>query len=639
MVRRAGLGLLVGAVLHGAAAAARAQQPTPDTSRAPRPQRDTAVAPVPPRPDSVRVDSGAATTRSDSARRRARTDTIKSPIARAESPVLTDVGSSFRWNRPALFASGALTLADLLERVPGLTTLRGRWLPSPMVGAYLGDPGRVRIFLDGLELDVLDARNGGVPDLANIQLWPLEEVAIERGASEVRVYLRSWRTDRTDAYTRTDVATGDENTNLYRGFYAKRFRHGEALQIGAQQFSTERTRFGGDGDALSLLARVGIARAGWSLDGFVNRTRRTRDELLPLDETGATPIRPLDATDVQAYVRAGYGDPERGPWAQIAAGHLQFREAGNQVDTTQDTPDHPLDIIDTITSRAQYLAAAGLTYGPFRASATARYRVFAGQHDISPSGRLAFDHERLAVSLFAERSSLDERTRLEASARILPLPFLALAGAVSQTSEGLPQPFAEDTAGNVITVRAPATMAARGEASVRIGRLWLGGGVLARDTALLQPPVVFDRDYAPQVDSRAIGTFASVQGRIYKAIYADATGVRWNQTDTWYRPQYQSRARLFISTEWRSRFPSGNFGLLAAGTHEYRSTARFPLTDGNFLATPQSRVVSTLLEIRIVNAVLSWQFRNILGERYQTVPGFEMPRPTSLYGVRWEFWN
>jgi hypothetical protein len=172
-----------------------------------------------------------------------------------------------------------------------------------------------------------------------------------------------------------------------------------------------------------------------------------------------------------------------------------------------------------------------------------------------------------------------------------------------------------------------------------VGRLWLGGGVLARDTALLQPPVVFDRNYAPQVDGRAIGTFASVQGRIFKALYADAVGVRWNEVDTFYRPQYQSRARLFISTEWRSRFPSGNFGLLVAGTHEYRSAAIFPLADGTAFATPQSRVVSSLLEIRIVNAVLTWQFRNILGERYQTVPGFEMPRPTSVYGVRWEFWN
>jgi hypothetical protein len=639
-VRRAGLGLLVGAVLHAVAAFdLGAQVPSRDTTRAPRPPRDTTVAAVPARPDSVRVDSNATAARRDTAQ--ARGDTIKPPLARAESPVLTDVGSSFRWNRPAMFASGALTLADLLERVPGLVTLRARWLPSPMVGAYLGDPGGVRIFVDGMELDVLDARDGGIQDLSRIQLWTLEEVAIERGASEVRVYLRTWRTDRTDAYTRTDVATGDEDTNMYRMFYGKRFRHGEALQIAAQQYSTEGTRFGGDGDALSLLARAGIARRGWSLDGFINRTRRSRAELLPLESNTARPIAALDATDVQAYVRAGSGDPERGPWVQVLAGNLQFREVGNQVDSTQDGPDRPLNVLDTITSRAQYVGAAGLTRGPFRVSATARYRVFAGRRDLSPSGRVGFDRQRVAVSLFAERSSLDERTRLEASARLLPLPFLALAGAVSRTSEGAPQQFVfvADSASDTLTIRAPETMAARAEASIRVGRLWLGGGLLVRDTALLQPPVVFDRDYAPTVDSRAVGTFASVQGRIFKAIHADATGVRWNESDTFYRPQYQSRARLFVSTEWRSRFPSGNFSLLAAGTHEYRSAAIFPLADGTAFATPQSRVVSSLLEIRIVNAVLTWQFRNILGERYQTVPGFEMPRPTSVYGVRWEFWN
>ena len=59
-----------------------------------------------------------------------------------------------------------------------------------------------------------EAREGGVRDLGVIQLWSLEEVAVERAAGELRVYLRSWRVERTTACTRTDITTGSENTNL-----------------------------------------------------------------------------------------------------------------------------------------------------------------------------------------------------------------------------------------------------------------------------------------------------------------------------------------------------------------------------------------------------------------------------------------
>ena len=42
---------------------------------------------------------------------------------------------------------------------------------------------------------------------------------------------------------------------------------------------------------------------------------------------------------------------------------------------------------------------------------------------------------------------------------------------------------------------------------------------------------------------------------------------------------------------------------------------------------------------RVVSAVVSWQFRNMLAERYTQVPGYFMPHQTQFYGVRWEFWD
>jgi hypothetical protein len=95
----------------------------------------------------------------DSIRRaRIRADSIKSPIAHAEDPQELQVGRRLYWPRDSLFATGALTVADLLERVAGVSTYRGGWLPPPQVGSYLGDVRRVRVFYDGFEEVSIDPR-------------------------------------------------------------------------------------------------------------------------------------------------------------------------------------------------------------------------------------------------------------------------------------------------------------------------------------------------------------------------------------------------------------------------------------------------------------------------------------------------
>ena len=57
------------------------------------------------------------------------------------------------------------------------------------------------------------------------------------------------------------------------------------------------------------------------------------------------------------------------------------------------------------------------------------------------------------------------------------------------------------------------------------------------------------------------------------------------------------------------------------------------------VTTDHIRTLAFTLEVRIQTAVVSYQFRNLLQERYVMVPGFQMPRQTQFYGVRWDFWN
>ena len=101
-----------------------------------------------------------------------------------------------------------------------------------------------------------------VLDLSQIDLWSYEEAAIERAGGEIRVYLNSWRVSLTTPSTRTDVATGDQQTNLYRGFFGKRFKQGYVVQFAAQQYgTTPPLRFGASSDQLGLFARAGMGIA------------------------------------------------------------------------------------------------------------------------------------------------------------------------------------------------------------------------------------------------------------------------------------------------------------------------------------------------------------------------------------------
>ena len=606
---------------------AAAQVPGDTVRRAPR--DTTNSVPVPPRPDSIRVDSGGsvvplpASPGRDSAVRR---DTLKAPTARAEAPVLLDIGPRHRWDREALFASGALTLTDLLERIPGLTSLRSGWINGPEAGAYLGSVGAVRVFYDGLALPAFDPRGGVALDLSTIELWTLEEVAIERGVQELRVYLRSLRTDRTTPQTRVDVSTGDEDTNLYRGFYGKRFRGGEVLQLAFQQYSTRSPRLGGGGDELSILGRTGAARGRWSVDLFALRANRARGDRL--DPARTLRLPGLDSRRTTAYARAAYGEAEgRGLWAQIMAGALELRE------TSADraaSGSFAADTADTTRYQGQYVAAAGVARGVFRLSATGRLRSFQGSLYDAQSVRASIDQRFVGLSLFGEREGLDSTLRADAILRIQPLGFLAFSGAASVIKP------------DAATGR-PQSTALRGEGAIRLGGVWVGGGAIVRDSAVLPAPLALDPGFVPVVTGRTTGTFVTVRGQVFRAIYAEMYGVRWERPG-FYRPQEEARAELFVSTRWLRRFPSGNFGFRLSGVFDYRSAGFFPRLAGDdesLLAAgvDGSKVLSALLEIRIVNATLTYQLRNALGYQYQLVPDYEMPRTVNFYGVRWEFAN
>lgn len=570
-------------------------------------------------------------------------DTIKAPFARGELPQGVEIDGGWHFDRAALDASGALSLADLLDRVPGVTSLRAAWYVDPQSAAWLGDVGRIRVYVDGLALDAIDPRAGGALDLNTVPLWLMEEARIERSAGEIRVHLRTWRVRRTTPYTRVDVTTGDLETNVFRGWFGRRFGPGLGLQAAAQSGAVgngSRTG-GGDGSLITYFLRAGRAWKGWSVDVAATRLGISRTAQSRLD--GLRPRPAEESRQTLAYARIARGDPDSGVWGQLVASLHDYRLENGRWRVPGDTTvafdstrqrSVPLDSFPARPTayRAQWLLTGGTSFGALRVSGAGRMFVQSGESFLSPQLRAEWVRGTLGLSAFAERDASDSTTKIDVTARVSPFGRVAVLGALSRR---------QAEAGG----RTVGTSALRLEGGARFGRgFWATGGVLLRDTSSLRAPEFYDTTIVASRVGSARGTFVALRGPIYRDVGADVWAIAWEDTAGLFRPRFQTRSQLYIRTRWLSRFRSGSFGLLAAVTHEYReplSVALVPI--GGTASRPATssflRDWSSLLEIRILTATVFWQFRNIRGETYTQVPGYLLPRQRNVYGVRWEFWN
>jgi hypothetical protein len=600
-------------------------------------------------------------------------DTIKPPLARADAPPILEIGMPRIYDRTAMFATGALTLIDLLGRVPGLTEFAVGFLSAPAVIASQGDLRRVRIFLDGLELDPMDRRSRGVSSANDLPLHALEEIRIERGAEEVRVYARSWRVDRTIPYTRADIATGDQNSNLYRAWFGRRYDHGEALQVAAEQYTTQPNSRLPSSDALNLMLRLGITHGPWSVDGFMQRSHRNRAPWSGIGDVSETrdTVPGLETQRVTSYLRLGNGDPDAGRWMQVVASSHSYRgSARSSTNLSSSLPsatDSLNALSDSLAYESQYLFTGGITRGGVQLSGAERVRVGGHRTSHVASGRASGSRGPVAVSLFAEGQSYLNPSRTEGTVKLSMLNRIALIGSVSRTGAGdfdrlfvEPRngavfdetgafttanfgPFVKVDTSEVTRYRLAARTNSRAEAGVHLRDMWLSFGMLRRGPTTLLAPAEFSTQYARaaavQTEGEATGRMITARGRLWRAVNADAWAVKWNDSTGFYRPQYQTRTELYIQTNLLDKFPNGNFGLLTSLAHEYRSSTRFPVATDTARTAPGYRAITFKLEIRVQTAVVSYQFRNLLQEKYQQVPGFNFPRQTQFYGVRWDFWN
>jgi len=590
--------------------------------------------------DSVAQDSimrARILARTDSVNRAMAGDTVKSPLARFEVPRDVEIVDRLRFNRDSILATGAVSLADLLDRVPGVTTYRSGWLAGLHGATYNGDVGRIRLFLDGVELDAIEPRNGGQLDLTDIQLWNLDELVIERAPGEVRVWLRSMTVTSTTPATRVDIFTGDLNTNAFRGFLSRRWRNGMAFQFGGQQIATQTGRvsqFGGpegtrrlrsDGASQAFYTRLGWARGKLSADLFANAVSRERDAHTP--RSGFDSLPGFKGQRREGYLRLGYGDTTRGFWSQAVLSALRTKQQGadSSVIVEEDTT-----IVegDTIRGQTQHVAAVGYRGAWWAASYTNRLRPLAGRLQQAPVIRGSLRWWKVDAGAWMERDGRDSTDRTDLYARLRPTSWLALVvGRSSRTPE--------DTTGR------PPVRTLRAEAAVRFKGLWLGGGVLRDDATVYGTLPMLGGQAFPLGANAATGVMASVHGRLYKDLRLDVQAISWDAAQ-YNRAKTHIRTELALVSEWRRRFPKGQFGFNARLILDSRSRVPFyygPDEEATKWITEPAVVATGLLEIRIEQGTLFYQYRNLTGGQYEQIRGITMPPAVQMYGVRWQFFN
>lgn len=279
---------------------------------------------------------------------------------------------------------------------------------------------------------------------------------------------------------------------------------------------------------------------------------------------------------------------------------------------------------DTTHSRPQFVLTGGVTRGAVHLSALGRFRRWRGGTTLSPGVRVAYESGGLTLSFLGERSPLDSLQRLEGGAHVNLGGRFALSGVVSRFNP-------------IENADAPTSLATRVEAGARVGRVWFTLGSLRRDNAFLPAAIAFDTSFQSAAQRSSNGLFATLRGKFYRDVGFDVSAMRYGEAGI-YRPQYETRSRLYFDSDMRARFPSGNLNILLSLIHDYRSEALFPTAAG-MLESSQYRTWGAELEVRLLTATISFQYRNFLGAEYQQVPGFAMPSVTSFYGVRWTFIN
>jgi len=665
-IRSLRTGLLPGVFLLTAVMTlpAAAMQNLPDGSGGAVPPTnagDTLVGPAAQLADTLVFDDGQGSSDEDEVE-------VRNPPIPAELVPVGWTTGVWEWDREALQSTRSLTLLELMEEIPGVTALRGGDYGQPATVTAFGlGGGRVRVFLDGVELPPLE---GSVVDLSRVGLGGVDRVRVQRRPGELRVDLTPLRLFEPRPYTLLEVGTGDLNTNLFRGTFAHPDALGGNLVVSLDRIDTEGPFRNEPGASFGAHIRHNLFRAGGSALAWEFRTMTARrpptlwsprnvsrsDLSLHLRHELDAGIL-LGAYAQRSWLGVDYGrgvappaQPEVNEEARNQFGarasldrEQWWGEVGGRIGTGEGWPSHVLDA-----------RGGGHIEGLGGAAVALERQAWDGAGSATGIHARIWTEPRLGFSLFGE---VEQGTR-GVPYRILPEPSIPpasedpllfdgiLPGTVPsrQVGNGNGNGNAEEDAEFVASLADRTGF--RAGIEYRWNDLHLGGAVLRASADSLHP-AGFLPDMGGIVTTGPArngveGTATLPLTRLLSGLQLTGSMQLWDEEGDWrYLPRrsYEGRFRfhdLFLE--------SGNLEVWGDVGVRGRAGMSLPLLDGPggpaLQSVGSSQTWFARVQVRVVTVRVFVMWDNFtIRDRNQDFPGRVLPATRALYGIRWTLWN
>ena len=551
----------------------------------------------------------------------------------------------WEWDQEALRSTRAITILELLQEVPGVVPLRAGDFGQPSSATAFGSgAGRVRVYLDGIEMPPLD---GGLVDLSRTGLAGLDRVRVERRPGELRVWLFPLEFTDPRPYSFLEVGTGDLSTNLFRGV----FGHPNAL----------------GGNILVALDRIdtqgpGRQEPGTSSGAHVRHTLFRGERLgIASEFRTMTSERPRDLWRPSKVARTDLGVRSQYDWTEWLQVGGFFRKSSVSSDTTDVTGATLEDLLNE-ESRSQLGAHISASFGGSWLDATYRRQggsgwaksgqEVRGGSTLESLGGAAFGVERQswsggesAVAYHARawsRSVLGVSLFGEVEDGRLGVPFFVPPKLPEDSDpvEPPPEPGEEDPP---VPPSFSQGTGVRVGVEIRRGNAIFGAALLSIDQdSLYASGLPMDRGGVASAGGSRSGSEVSLDLPLNWAI----TGLSlrgsaqfWDKTDSWqYLPERIYEGRLSLHDVF---LESENLELwvdVGARGRDPMSLPAQPQAVAEIAPFQQSWYARLQVRVSSVRLFLLWENLTVR-DNNQDYPGRIQPRTRAMYGIRWTMWN
>lgn len=541
----------------------------------------------------------------------------------AQVPVLLAPGTRISFTRDSSTWSGAYTLADLLERVPGVYVARTGFDGLPAFAVYAGrGASAIEIYWDGVKYEPL-GQDSVYVDPATIPLTLFTRIDIEITPAVLRIYLVSERHDRLESRSEIHIVSGDFSVGSYSGLFQKRWPNGLGVTVAADFMSTD----GASGPARSD-QRVDLWLKGeWIPDASTGVSYQVRRQHLEND-----PVPGITAP-VGVHRRVGNRTDFRFEFYKTSRADGTGLRLDLGVFSSSWVDDST--VVDSINTQQQVRSAfAALGYNGRTVSLQVRARVSDRWLESELESRLVWmPVPGIMLSGFGrtQRYSADRvATRLEYSLSLYRGPF-SLVGTVNKSKILAAPSILTDS---VVPVD---------DASISIG---VSTGLFRGSVRYLKRDGFNPRSFplVPLVasfDSTAATDFVEARATLRLASFFTIGG--WYshpQEIIAFQPPNHGRVDFTFYSRYWKKFRSGAFALMFRVSLNSWSRGTAGLDDtGTPIELSGISFWETHLQFRIVGFNAFWNLRNAYNAREDYVPGLAYPTNAQTFGVKWEFTN